>query len=162
MDAGTSAVLAGGIAGLVSLGGTLVTYRQTKRQMISDAKLQLREPRKRAYNDFLVACREAQEAIWELADAETHETAPGRLASALQDRRPLLRSALGGVYLEGPQEVSAAAITVLEEFAKLHADAHEAFEEDLECFEGGFTQEIGEALDDYVTAAQKALSTFAD
>ncbi|MFI6466718.1 hypothetical protein [Streptomyces sp. NPDC050538] len=170
MDAGTSAVLAGGIAGAVSLGGTWITYRQAKRQTKSEAQLQLREPRKRTYSEFLLACREALSALGDLWDEETRETDGGDIERTIDQHHPVLQRALAAVSLEGPEVVSEAANKTVKAFDDLY---HQAFvwnasggdtHEDGRPvgFSGDYTYGVRVALDHYLKEARKSLSTSAD
>ncbi|SCK09400.1 hypothetical protein H181DRAFT_00462 [Streptomyces sp. WMMB 714] len=169
MDAGTSAVLAGGITALAGLGGNYFVYRQTKRQTVSEAQLQLREPRKRTYNDFLTVCREARDTLGNLVDEDTREADPSRIADVIEQHRCAMQRALGAVDLEGPKEVSDAARAARLAFTKLLADAFitraagDVHDDGRPVgFSGDFTGGIREALERYVETAQKALRTFAD
>ncbi|MFJ9915430.1 hypothetical protein [Actinacidiphila glaucinigra] len=170
MDAGTSAVLAGGIAGAVSLGGTWITYRQAKRQTKSEAQLQLREPRKRTYSDFLLACREALNALADLWEEETREADGGRIESTIDQNQPVLQRALAAVSLEGPEVVSEAANKTVKAFNDLH---HQAFAWNASGgdahddgrpvgFGNDYTHDIRVALDHYLKEARKSLATSAD
>ncbi|NGO75226.1 hypothetical protein G6045_05965 [Streptomyces sp. YC504] len=170
MDAGTSAVLAGGIAGAVSLGGTWITYRQSKQQTKTEAQLQLREPRKRTYSDFLLASREALNALAHLWEEETREADGGRIESTIDEHRPALQRALAAVSLEGPEAVSDAANKAVKAFGDLHhtaliwnasgGDTHDdgrpvGFGDD-------YTHDIRAALDHYLKEARNSLATSAD
>ncbi|WP_435240704.1 hypothetical protein [Streptomyces cucumeris] len=170
MDAGTSAVLAGGIAGAVSLGGTWITYRQAKRQTKSEAQLQLREPRKRTYRDFLLACREALNALADLWEEETQEADGGRIEHTIDQHKPVLQRVLAEVSLEGPEVVSEAANKTVKAFNDLH---HRAFVWNASGgdthddgrpvgFGNDYTRDIRMALDHYLKEARKALATSAD
>ncbi|NLU73210.1 hypothetical protein HCC61_11050 [Streptomyces sp. HNM0575] len=170
MDAGTSAVLAGAIAALAGLGGNYFVYRQTKRQMISEAQLQLREPRKRTYGDFLLASREAINDLANLRDEETQEADGAAIEHTIDEHRHALQRALAAVSLEGPEVVSNAANKTVSAFYDLH---HQAFAWERGGgdshddgrpvgFGNHYTHEIREALDHYLKEARKALATSAD
>lgn len=170
MDAGTSAVYAGAIAGAVSLGGILITSRHGRRQLTSDAQLQLREPRKSAYINFLLTSREALNALSDLWELETQEADSGRIEGTIDQHRPALQLALAPVSLEGPEVVSEAAHQTVKAFNNLHTQAlmwnefgGDTHEDGRPIgFGSGFTREITEALDHYLKEARKALATLAD
>ncbi|NYE41999.1 hypothetical protein [Streptomyces fulvorobeus] len=138
--------------------------------MISDAKLQLREPRKRTYSEFLLACREAHIALVDLWEEETQEAESGRIEYTIDQHRPMLQRTLAGVSLEGPEAVSEAANKVVKAFNDLHhtalvwnmsgGDTHD--DGRPIGISGDYTGEIRAALDHYLKAARKALTTFAD
>ncbi|MEV7318289.1 hypothetical protein AB0N56_35885 [Streptomyces microflavus] len=170
MDAGTSAVLAGGIAGAVSLGGTWITFQQAKRQTKSEAQLQLREPRKRTYSEFLLACREALNALADLWDEETQEADAGRIEHTVDQHQPMLQRALAAVSLEGPEVVSEAANKTVKAFGELHRQAFvwnasggDTHDDGRPVgFSNDYTHDIRVALDHYLKAARKSLATSAD
>ncbi|MGW0854884.1 hypothetical protein [Streptomyces sp. NPDC002690] len=170
MDAGTSAVLAGGIAGAVSLVGTWITYQQSKRQTRSEAQLQLRETRKRTYSDFLLACREALNALAELREEGAGEVDGGFIEHTTGQHQPVLQRALAAVSLEGPEAVSDAANKAVKAFSELH---HEAVLWNMSGgdthddgrpvgFGGDYAHDIRVAMDRYLKEARKSLATSAD
>ncbi|KAF4406665.1 hypothetical protein [Streptomyces lycii] len=170
MDAGTSAVLAGGIAGAVSLGGTWITYLQAKRQTKSEAQLQLREPRKRTYRDFLQTCRKTLHVLIDLQEEESHEADAGRIEHALEQHLPALQRVLAEVNLAGPEVVSKTADETVEAFNALYQDAYNWNASGGDTHDDGrpigfgndYTHDIRVALDRYLKEAQKALATSAD
>ncbi|MBO8189284.1 hypothetical protein [Streptomyces spirodelae] len=163
-------VLVGVITALAAIGGNFFANRQAERQMISDAKLQLREPRKRTYSDFLLACREAHVALVGLWEEETQEADSGRIEHAIDQHRSALQRALAAVSLEGPEVVSEAANKTMKAFNDLHhtalvwnmsgGDTHD--DGRPIGFSGDYTGDIRQALDHYLKEARKALTTSAD
>ncbi|MFJ9030029.1 hypothetical protein ACIRQP_16190 [Streptomyces sp. NPDC102274] len=169
MDSGLAAVLGAGITGAVASLGACLTYRQSKVQIRSNAKLALREPRRKVYSDFLTACRGAVTAVLDLVDEDTGEVSLGPLCLALDERFPALMHLLAEVDLEGPQAVSEAANKVIKALSDLHATAYSA---DLSGLvdddgrpvriSGDFMAEARTAMKEFVAAGRKALQTDAD
>ncbi|MFF5646072.1 hypothetical protein [[Kitasatospora] papulosa] len=163
-------VLVGIITALAAIGGNYFANRQAERQMVSEAKLQLREPRKRTYSDFLLACREAHTALVEVWDEETQEADTRRIEHTIDQHRSALQRTLAAVSLEGPEMVSDAASNVVKAFNDLHhtalvwnmsgGDTHD--DGRPIGISGDYTGEVRAALDDYLKRARQALATFAD
>ncbi|MEU7558684.1 hypothetical protein [Streptomyces eurythermus] len=169
MDSGLAAVLGAGITGSVASLAALLTYRQTKVQLRSNARLALREPRRKVYRDFLTGSREAVQAVLDLVDEDTGEVALGPLCLALEERFPALMQLLAEVDLEGPQAVSDAANEVVRELGRLHTDALAADLTGLVDDEGrpahiggDFLAEVRTAMKEFVVVARTALATDAD
>ncbi|MGF0167433.1 hypothetical protein OH717_01560 [Streptomyces albidoflavus] len=170
MDSGLAAVLGAGITGVVASLGALLTYQQTKVQVRSNAKLALREPRRKIYGDFLTACREASDAVWGVLEEETREAPAEAIHSVLDGRLSGLRHLLADVDLEGPDAVSEAAHLVVDAFGELNMSALIVFEtgepSDEERrpvgFGGDITGDVREGLAKFVLAGRKALRTDAD
>ncbi|MET7639354.1 hypothetical protein [Streptomyces sp. NPDC005438] len=170
MDSGLAAVLGAGITGAVASLGAFLAYWQTKAQVRSNAKLALREPRRKIYSDFLTACREANEAVWDLVSEETHEAPAGAIHRVLDTRFSRLQHLLAEVDLEGPDAVSEAAHAVVDAFGDLHANAFIMFETGEPSdddgrpigFGGDITGDVREGLTKFVWAGRKALQTDAD
>ncbi|WP_157847035.1 hypothetical protein [Streptomyces achromogenes] len=169
MDSGLAAVLGAGITGGVASLGALLTYRQTKVQLRSNAKLALREPRRKVYRDFLTGSREAVRAVLDLVDEDTGEVGLGPLCLVLDEHSPTLMRLLAEVDLEGPQAVSDAANDVVEELVKLHTSALAADLSGLVDDEGrpariggDFLAEVRAAMKEFVVVARAALATDAD
>ncbi|GHG97824.1 hypothetical protein [Streptomyces rubradiris] len=169
MDSGLAAVLGAGITGSVASLGALLTYRQTKVQLRSNAKLALREPRRKVYRDFLTGSREAVQAVLDVVDEDTGEAALGPLGLALDEHSPVLMRLLAEVDLEGPQAVSDAANEVVEKLVELHSTALAADlsgpvdDEGRPARIGGdFLAEVRTAMKEFVVVARAALATDAD
>ncbi|MEV5348589.1 hypothetical protein ACIG54_09480 [Streptomyces achromogenes] len=169
MDSGLAAVLGAGITGGVASLGALLTYRQTKVQLRSNAKLALREPRRTVYRDFLTGSRETVRAVLDLVDEDTGEVGLGPLCLVLDEHSPTLMRLLAEVDLEGPQAVSDAANDVVEELVKLHTSALAADLSGLVDDEGrpariggDFLAEVRAAMKEFVVVARAALATDAD
>ncbi|MFI9028850.1 hypothetical protein [Streptomyces sp. NPDC053560] len=163
-------VLVGVITALAAIGGNFFANRQSERQMISDARLQLREPRKRTYSDFLLACREAHIDLVDLWEEETQEADSWRIEDTIDQHQSVLQRELAAVSLEGPEVVSEAANKVVKTFNDLH---HSAFVWNMSGgdvhddgrpigFGGDYTGDIRKAMDHYLKEARKALTTSAD
>ncbi|MFF5473769.1 hypothetical protein [Streptomyces achromogenes] len=169
MDSGLAAVLGAGITGGVASLGALLTYRQTKVQLRSNARLALREPRRKVYRDFLTGSRETVQAVLDLVDEDTGEAGLGPLCLALDERSPALMRLLAEVDLEGPQAVSDAANEVVGELVELHTTALAADLSGLVDDEGrpariggDFLAEVRTAMREFVVEARTALATDAD
>ncbi|MEU2438095.1 hypothetical protein ABZ595_18155 [Streptomyces rubradiris] len=169
MDSGLAAVLGAGITGSVASLGALLTYRQTRVQLKSNARLALREPRRKVYRDFLTGSREAVQAVLDLVDEDTGDVAVGPLGLALEERSPALMRLLAEVDLEGPQAVSDAANEVVQELVRLHTAALTADLSGLVDDEGrpariggDFLAGVRTAMKRFVVVARTALATDAD
>ncbi|AJE87216.1 hypothetical protein SLNWT_6840 [Streptomyces albus] len=162
-------MLGAGITGAVASLGAYLTYRQTKIQIRSNAKLALREPRRKIYSDFLTACREASDAVWDLVEEETHEAPPELVQQVLEQQFPKLQHLLADVDLEGPEVVSDAAHVVMDAFSSLHTSALVAIEVGEPGDDGRpiglggeITSDVQKGLTKFVSAGRKALQTNAD
>ncbi|CAL9289397.1 hypothetical protein SUDANB180_05998 [Streptomyces sp. enrichment culture] len=162
-------MLGAGITGSVASLGALLTYRQTKVQLRSNARLALREPRRKVYRDFLTGSREAVQAVLDLVDEDTGEVAVGPLGLALEERSPVLMRLLAEVDLEGPQAVSDAANEVVGKLVELHSTALTADLSGLVDDEGrpariggDFLADVRTAMKRFVAVARTALATDAD
>ncbi|WP_406206117.1 hypothetical protein [Streptomyces decoyicus] len=169
MDSGLAAVLGAGITGGVASLAAFLTYRQTKVQLRGNARLALREPRRKVYRDFLTGSREAVQAVLDLVDEDTGEVDLGPLCLALDEHFPRLMHRLAEVDLEGPQIVSDAANEAIAGLNRLHTTAFVGDISGLVDDEGrpvriggDFMGEVRTALKEFVVEARAALATDAD
>ncbi|WP_158708102.1 hypothetical protein [Streptomyces sp. NRRL F-2890] len=139
----------------------ILTSRTSRLEAELQARLQLREPRRDAYAEFIRASRAVQNALYVAHDQHLDGADARVMATAINDHEEAVIAAYSRVALEGPDSVVLAADAVIAaesviwRSARAHSDAGlDPNEEPLGLHAVG---DLASRIRDFITAARKAV-----